>query len=321
VFNCAVANFCNCTFSNHQATGKGGAVYNCGGASVSFNNCTFVGCSSQSGGGALDSFGTAGLTNCTIASNTVTAGDGGGLSAEPGSSLSLNSCTVCGNTALSGGGIYDASGQLMIQNTIVAGNTIVHGGHGPDIWNNAGPSLSGGFNLIGADDASSGWSQGLNDQFGTSTAPIYPLLARLQNYDGPTPTMALLPGSPAIDTGLFAAPNLYTDQRGYGRWVSVLSLPSPPGDSSDIGAFEVQPGYDVTEPPGLQIQQSGADIFVIWPVIAKAYTLEVTATIASPKSWQPAVGTFDTFKDDSGTTYNRYLTPGGPAAFYRLRAP
>ena len=50
----------------------------------------------------------------------------------------------------------------------------------------------------------------------------------LANYGGPTATMALLPGSPAIDAGISVA-GVTTDQRGIAR---------PQGSAPDIGAFE-----------------------------------------------------------------------------------
>jgi hypothetical protein len=66
---------------------------------------------------------------------------------------------------------------------------------------------------------------------GTSAAPINPKLDSLKNNGGATDTMALLGGSPAIDAGNDAiAPA--TDQRGLGRFFK-----------SDIGAFEIQPGF------------------------------------------------------------------------------
>jgi hypothetical protein len=79
---------------------------------------------------------------------------------------------------------------------------------------------------------------GINDgshgnQVGTSQAPIDPLLAPLGNYGGPTQTMALLPGSPAIGAGTSSrAPS--TDQRGFSR-----------GSTVDIGAFQSQ-GFTLT---------------------------------------------------------------------------
>jgi hypothetical protein len=60
-----------------------------------------------------------------------------------------------------------------------------------------------------------------------------PKLGLLANNGGPTLTMALLPGSPAIDAGdTAAAPSV--DQRGF---------PRPVGAAADIGAYEyIYPG-------------------------------------------------------------------------------
>jgi len=65
-----------------------------------------------------------------------------------------------------------------------------------------------------------------------------PLLGPLQDNSGPTPTHALLPGSPAIDRGdpSFAPPPDF-DQRGEG-FVRVVN------GRIDMGAFEVQAGSD-----------------------------------------------------------------------------
>ena len=65
---------------------------------------------------------------------------------------------------------------------------------------------------------------------GTASSPINPRLGPLQNNGGPTSTMALLAGSPAIDAGL-VVPGVTTDQRGVFR---------PQGAAPDIGAFELQ---------------------------------------------------------------------------------
>ena len=78
-----------------------------------------------------------------------------------------------------------------------------------------GPDLSGrltshGYNLIGNTSGSSGFGK-------TDLVGVNPDLAPLGDYGGPTQTMALLPGSPAIDAGsnaLAAAAGLTTDQRG-----------------------------------------------------------------------------------------------------------
>jgi hypothetical protein len=86
---------------------------------------------------------------------------------------------------------------------------------------------------------------------GTNAAPINPLLAPLANYGGPTQTVALLPGSRAIDAGdncvTDAAhcgdaniPQLTTDQRGFARQVN---------GTVDIGAFESS-GFTLTATSG-----------------------------------------------------------------------
>ena len=106
----------------------------------------------------------------------------------------------------------------------MAGNTAAAG---PDV--SAAFRLLSGNNLIGETDGSSGWVG--SDLTGTIAAPLNPLLAPLGNYGGPTQTMALLPGSPAIDAGNNALipAGITTDQRGLPRIVNTIV---------DIGAFE-----------------------------------------------------------------------------------
>ena len=98
-----------------------------------------------------------------------------------------------------------------------------------------GPVKSYGNNLVAEiDDTSSGWLS--SDRTGTTAQPLKTLLGVLGNYGGPTQTIPLLPGSPAIGAGVKAAyPNTTTpitnDQRG-----QLLDSPTP-----DIGAFQSNP--------------------------------------------------------------------------------
>jgi hypothetical protein len=148
------------------------------------------------------------LTAVTISGNIAT-GSGGGLT-NKGATTIVN-CTVSGNSASqNGGGVYDGSGTVNITNTIVAGNTAAAGG--PDAM---GTIASGGHNLIGEIDGSSGWLG--SDLTGTIAQPLDPLLAR----------------SPAIGAGA-AASGITTDERGE-------PLDSPP----DIGAFQTQTALEV----------------------------------------------------------------------------
>ena len=87
---------------------------------------------------------------------------------------------------------------------------------------------------------------GLNPKGGDNTAfldqvSIYPvpfsLLGPLQNNGGPTQTMALLPGSPAIDAG---ANTLAVDAQGNPLTTDQRGLARVSGADVDIGAFEIQ---------------------------------------------------------------------------------
>jgi hypothetical protein len=119
---------------------------------------------------------------------------------------------------------------MAIRNTIIAGNTAHN--FAPDV---SGSVSSQGHNLIGDGTGGSGFDP--TDLVGMSDNLIAPRLGPLQNNGGLTPTMALLPGSPAIDAGdnTDAPP---WDQRGpaFARVVH---------GTIDIGAFEVQPASTV----------------------------------------------------------------------------
>jgi hypothetical protein len=106
------------------------------------------------------------------------------------------------------------------------------------------PVLSGSFtslghNLVGLTGNSTGLVNGLHhDLVGTVAAPVNPLLGPLTQNGGPTPTFALLPGSPALDAGDDLLTG--TDQRGY---------PRPSGQHGDIGAYEMDaPGLGYSAP-------------------------------------------------------------------------
>ena len=216
-------------------------VYNNGGGTLNIINCTITGNVNVGGdnggfGGGLGSNGTMNIVNSTISGNSSTgmATGGGGIFNNLGT-LNLTNCTISGNsTNTSGGGIRNNGGTVNIQNTIVAGNTASQSG--PDIFH---PFNSLGNNLIGKSDGGSGFTDGANgDHVGTVAMPLDPKLGPLQDNGGPTFTMALLTGSPALDAGsdsVLGTPLfLTTDQRGTG-------FPRKAGSHVDIGAFELQP--------------------------------------------------------------------------------
>src|SRR5262249_4062310 len=121
------------------------------------------------------------------------------------------------------GGIVANGDHFAIRSSIVADNTA---GFFPTIGDVNGTFTSGGHNLIGEIDSgfSSGWIA--SDPTGTPANPIDPLCRNFRNNGGPTQTLALQAGSPAIGNGDPNGPP--TDQRGVVRSATAPS----------IGAFE-----------------------------------------------------------------------------------
>ena len=214
-------------------------MYNYGTATLT--GCAISGNSATIGGG-LSSYKTATLTDCTISGNSANAG--GGVNAY--GPLTLAACTVSAIRPTSRGGVFFLSGsdsRRTIVDTIIAGNAA---NTSPDLFGTVDQDR--GDNLIGDGDGASGFTAA-GDQVGTAASPIDPKLAPLGDYDGPTQTMALLSGSPALGKGVAIA-GITTDQRGF-----ALDAPQP-----DIGAFQSQPtlvvntttdaAYGILSPPG-----------------------------------------------------------------------
>ncbi len=238
IYNTGTLTVSNGTFSNDSAGVGGGAIDNAGGV-VMVTGCTFSDNSAGLTGGAIDNeVGTLIVANSTITSNTAPSG---GAIWNQGT-MALTNCTISGNSAQGGGGIYNLEtprlASTTLANTIVAANSATGSpGSGSDVF---GAVRSEGYNLIGNTAGSSGWVS-------TDLQDVNPLLAPLGNYGGPTQTMALLPGSPAIGAGNvasitnppFSGPP-YTDQRGDPRLTN---------GTVDIGAFESH-GFTITYSSG-----------------------------------------------------------------------
>jgi hypothetical protein len=178
------------------------------------------------------------VTNVTVAGNYTVAVDkygqpsddqyGGGIYAlgQGAVTLALTNCTVADNRSVVGGGI-DFDGIIdpvngtgfRVLNTLVADNAAAL--VGPDVY---GTADSLGTNLIGKADDSDGWLP--SDLTGTAANPLAARLGPLAHNGGPTQTIALLAGSPAIAAGTSAGAPA-ADQRGVARG-------SPPC----IGAYE-----------------------------------------------------------------------------------
>jgi hypothetical protein len=139
--------------------------------------------------------------------------------------LTISNSTLSGNSANFGGDIqsYPAS-TTVLQNTIVANS--LSGG------NCYGTITSNGYNL--SSDSSCNFN-GPGDLNNTD-----PLLGTLGNYGGPTQTIPLLSGSPAIDAGNTSG---CTDGQGHLLKTDQRGKPRPDKEDSsgcDMGAYERQ---------------------------------------------------------------------------------
>jgi len=272
IFSIADLSIMNCTFSHSRAVGgagrfgsrdgNGGAIYNLAHATIestSFDGNSAVGgqgygdytagsAGADAHGGAIYSSGQVSLRNCTLFENAAVGGDGANAGPLP---------QTDGGSG-SGGGVFAGSGLVAITNVTFAAN-FAKGGQG-GVSRSNGSGFGGaiavstgagatGVNTILANGPSGGNSFGVltdgghnissdatcNFSAAGSLNGTDPKLGPFGSYGGPTPTITLLSGSPAIDAGDAAACPA-VDQRGIAR---------PYGAACDIGAFESAPPYTV----------------------------------------------------------------------------
>ncbi len=240
LYNDDTAKVKNTTIGGNTAE-EGGGVYNTGygfrmvGSTVRGNKALEEGLNWEGkpeigGGGGLYADDPATVVNSTLTGNW-TDGEGGAFYNDD--DLALTNVTVAANKAdlaTGGGGIY-AYGDTTLKNTIVSGNTAAGlarncaQAYPAEDWYDID---SAGHNL------DSGATCGLDR--GTDKSKVDPKLAALASNGGPTQTMALKLGSPAIDkASSLVCP--VRDQRGVARVDGN-------GDGAvrcDIGAFEFKP--------------------------------------------------------------------------------
>jgi hypothetical protein len=245
IYNTGVLTISNSTISGNHAGGYcnascsafGGGIYNAG-TLVVIKNSTITGngvskrCSSTStfcepgeGGAIYTSGNTVRLNNSTVNGNSayycaaVCAGLGGAIFNASGN-LALNNTTVSGNP---NGGLLN-TGTATLQNSILANNSVSNCG------DNA--IISVGYNLSSDKTCNFNGPGDMNN--------LNPLLGGLANNGGPTQTMALLEGSPAIDAG---NPSGCTDGSGHLLMTDQRGQPRPDKEDiggCDIGAYEKQ---------------------------------------------------------------------------------
>ena len=281
-----------------SGTGNGGGIFNSN--SLLLLGCTLsqnaaigqavpllIGSGTSGGanayGGGIYNIGICLATNDTLFGNTANGGspgyifgysdpggsaNGGGLF-NLGGTVTLDYLTISSNSAIGGvggpngigvgGGINATNGSLLLLDSIVAENP-----SGSDFYASFGAITDGGDNIssdISFPFSAPGSLNNTNPEFGL-----------LGNYGGPTQTVPLLAGSPAIDAG-GAGGCPATDQRG---------VPWPVGGACDIGAFEYAQSFSIQG----QVQSYGptGSITVsagVWSITADSHGNYVLTNVVS----------------------------------------
>lgn len=199
---------------DNTAGSDSGAIENVTGGDLTIRDSTVSGNMAGSGG-AIENYATLTIINSTFSGNQATSSVGGGIRDLTGATSAIINSSITGNSTVSmggGGGLYE-SGTTTLTNTIVANNIAPADAN----CSGNGTITSGGNNL--SNDGSCGFTQPLDEPVAD------PLLGPLADNGGPTPTHALLPGSPAVDTASGCPPS---DQRG-----------APRSGACDVGAYEL----------------------------------------------------------------------------------
>jgi len=244
---------------NYSVSGSGVAYIENSG-NLTITNSTFENNSSAGGSGALylNITGDAIITNSLISGNSAAGGNGGGITKSNSGSLTINNSTLTGNSSLYMGGAIYGAGQVVINQSTITNNLAALGGGGIYLYSGSSVSLSG--TIVSGNSATIGYADIATDTGNTLALTVNssllgdvdplitvngsnnisstnPMVGALADNGGPTKTMALLDGSPAIDAGPDPVATFVgndSDQRGL-PWVRVF------GGMVDIGAFEVQP--------------------------------------------------------------------------------
>jgi hypothetical protein len=250
----------NNTASAHAVDGGDDGVFAYGGgvglsgdsltvenSSIIYNTATASRSSNESyintSGGAIYSQGTqVVVTNSTLAGNSVdgtsSQGAGGALTIINQGIATITNSTIASNTVK---GAVSGAGAILSDNaSVTMTNDIVVNSPNRTLYVLDDGTISGTYNVV--DDAT------ISVITGEHNIHANALVGPLGDYGGPTQTMPLLPGSPAINagdnvtcatTGDGGVKNL--DQRGRHR----------PSDSCDIGAFEIQ-GFTISTTSGFE---------------------------------------------------------------------
>jgi hypothetical protein len=272
----ATLNVTDSTLAGDIAADGGGAIYSYSNATLNVTDSTLSDDSATGGsyeyGGTIDNYGTMTVTGSTFSGDSA---DLGGGIFDDGHAVSITNSTFSGDSAAEGGGGFFASdaaattienstfvgstetGLVVDQTPLSLGGTIVaDSASGGDCYIDDSPLTDLGDNL--ADDSTCELTAG--SDLPDTSAGLDP--SGLENNGGPTQTVALEPGSAAIDQVNNASLCPATDQRGAPR-----SVPC------DIGAYDTDWG------PAIEVDVSGSETFGGSPSLS--YTTNAPGGIVS----------------------------------------
>ena len=223
----------NCLLTGNYSGNDGGAIYHVGGT-LTISDSTFDGNNANNSGGAIFANNTLFITRSTFVNNWA-VNDGGAIGVA--NTATITNSTFYNNHAARGGGIFN-SGTLTLNNDTLSAN-YANPSNGGGIYNNStlhllntiiANSTTGGDCAEGLPNIPTNQNNLIEDNTCSPDLSGDPVLLAIANNGGQTETMALGPGSPAIDgVPALDASWMNHDQRGVMR---------PHGASPDIGAYE-----------------------------------------------------------------------------------
>ena len=308
-------------FTGNSSANFGGGMYNSY-THATLNDVIFDGNSAISGGGLNNNNSDPALTNNTFTDNSASE-RGGGLYNYSSDPVLVN-VTFKGNTAGTyGGGISNSGGTLQMNHSTLADNSagIFGGGMWLDetnininnsiFWENfaatSGPQIYSNHSGMPIVDTSIIQNDCPSGAVCTNILTGDPTLGTLGDHGGFTPTIPLLPGSAAIDSGNSAtcAP---TDQRGISR---------PQGIRCDIGAYEADEIGLIKTSPANQAVLVEDTLTLRWTPSNGLGSYEVCADTTDN-------GSCDTGWLAAGSTTNHSLTAStltpGSTYYWQVRA-
>jgi predicted outer membrane repeat protein len=235
IYNDGTVTVTNSTFSGNHAYNFGGAICS-GSGTVTVFNSTFSGNGGGSGGGAIYNDSTVIVTNSTFSGNLAGADAGGAIFNDSLGTMGVTNSTFSGNEG-SFGSYY---GETIVNNgTLRIGGSVISSLSGSQLAC-AGIITDLGYNLV----ADGSCFHGGTGDIQSASPGLDP--KGLQDNGGPTQTIALQSGSPAIDqistSDATLCPTSGTDQRGAG-----YPRPDNSETNCDIGAYEYQDAGGVTK--------------------------------------------------------------------------